>query len=195
MGICYNKEGIRKQSQETYELQRKVLALRKDRMSFADIALALGPEYGRPDGFSLPYVYKMYRKALSLIISEEVEQVRKVELMALDDLQAEVLKVLRGFHPLVHQGQIVRDFLEDENGNLILDEEGNQIPVKLQDDSVKLQAVNAALKIMERRARLLGLDAPTKVAATNPDGTKEASLVQFYLPDDGRNGDSDEKTS
>jgi DNA-binding Lrp family transcriptional regulator len=34
------------------------------------------------------------------------------------------------------------------------------------------QAVEKALKVMERRAKLLGLDAPTKVAPTNPDGTE-----------------------
>jgi len=33
-------------------------------------------------------------------------------------------------------------------------------------------ATNAILRIMERRARLLGLDAPEKVAPTSPDGTR-----------------------
>lgn len=31
-------------------------------------------------------------------------------------------------------------------------------------------AIDRALRIMERRARLLGLDAPTKIAPTTPDG-------------------------
>ena len=33
-------------------------------------------------------------------------------------------------------------------------------------------AIQTVLKIMERRARLLGLDAPTKVAPTSPDGNR-----------------------
>ena len=37
-------------------------------------------------------------------------------------------------------------------------------------------AVTAYLKCMERRAKLLGLDAPTKIAPTNPDGTEPFSL-------------------
>ena len=39
-------------------------------------------------------------------------------------------------------------------------------------DAVKgdIPAINAVLKIMERRAKLLGLDAPTKVAPTKPRG-------------------------
>lgn len=36
-------------------------------------------------------------------------------------------------------------------------------------------AIDRALKIMERRARLLGLDAPVKVAPTNPAGDKPYS--------------------
>ena len=33
-----------------------------------------------------------------------------------------------------------------------------------------VQALDRALKIMERRAKLLGLDAPSKIAPTSPDG-------------------------
>jgi hypothetical protein len=38
-----------------------------------------------------------------------------------------------------------------------------------------VQAVSAVMKIMERRARLLGLDAPTKVAETDPEGNEKAA--------------------
>jgi transposase-like protein len=50
------------------------------------------------------------------------------------------------------------------------------------------QAIDKALKIMERRAKMLGLDAPTKVAPTNPDGSAQyeggglASLLQAKDP-------------
>jgi hypothetical protein len=37
-----------------------------------------------------------------------------------------------------------------------------------------LESLDRVLKIMDRRAKLLGLDAPQKVAATTPDGTAEA---------------------
>ena len=42
-------------------------------------------------------------------------------------------------------------------------------PAVLQGD---LPAIQTVLKIMERRAKLLGLDAPTKVAPTNPQGNQ-----------------------
>ena len=52
----------------------------------------------------------------------------------------------------------------------------------------KLAAINAALRVMERRAKLLGLDKPTKLAATDPSGNIPAQVVHFYLPDNGRDG-------
>ena len=42
-------------------------------------------------------------------------------------------------------------------------------------------AVDRVLKIMERRAKLLGLDAPTKIAPTNPEGDEEFGADDRYL--------------
>jgi len=39
---------------------------------------------------------------------------------------------------------------------------------------------------MERRAKLLGIDKPTKVASTDPTGEQAAPAVQFYIPSNGR---------
>lgn len=51
-------------------------------------------------------------------------------------------------------------------------------------------ALEACLKIMERRAKLLGLDKPVKTAATDPTGEKEATpaqiVTQYQLPSNGR---------
>ena len=43
-----------------------------------------------------------------------------------------------------------------------------------------LRAVDRALRIIERRAKLLGLDAPSKIASTTPDG--EGTQGIFVLP-------------
>ena len=55
-------------------------------------------------------------------------------------------------------------------------------------DRVSKDSIEMALKIMARRAALLGLDKPVKVAATDPTGEHEATtpLVSFYLPNNGR---------
>ena len=47
-------------------------------------------------------------------------------------------------------------------------------------------AVATCVRIMERRAKLLGLDKPAKVANTDPSGENEAQAVQIYVPDNGR---------
>lgn len=47
-------------------------------------------------------------------------------------------------------------------------------------------AVDTCIKVMERRAKLLGLDKPTKVANTDPSGEQAASMVQVYLPANDR---------
>lgn len=48
------------------------------------------------------------------------------------------------------------------------------------------EAVDTCLRIMERRAKLLGIDKPTKVASTDPSGEKSEPTVQFYIPSNGR---------
>lgn len=59
-----------------------------------------------------------------------------------------------------------------------------------------LGAIDRALKIMERRARLLGLDAPTKIAPTTPDGQQTAPLIQFVWMDmDDNSGHDDLATT
>lgn len=49
-------------------------------------------------------------------------------------------------------------------------------------------AVDRVLKIMERRAKLLGLDAPDRAELAGPGGgpIPVASAVQFYIPENGR---------
>jgi hypothetical protein len=43
-----------------------------------------------------------------------------------------------------------------------------------------LKAQDRILRIMERRAKLLGLDAPTKIAPTTPDGKQSVQLMVVY---------------
>lgn len=60
--------------------------------------------------------------------------------------------------------------------------------------SGNLGAVDRCIKIMERRARLLGLDAPNKVAPTDPSGANEytggglSSLLAAIQPADNAPG-------
>lgn len=49
-----------------------------------------------------------------------------------------------------------------------------------------LAAIDRLLRVMERRAKLSDLDAPTKIAPTTPDGTMPWQQVIVYIPDNGR---------
>lgn len=48
------------------------------------------------------------------------------------------------------------------------------------------QALGMFLRLSERRSRLLGLDAPTKLSPTDPDGQPLTGSVMIYVPDNGR---------
>lgn len=49
-----------------------------------------------------------------------------------------------------------------------------------------LKAVAQVLKIMERRAKLMGLDAPAKIAPTDSEGNSSGSFAILRVPDNGR---------
>lgn len=157
-------------TERTRYVQKRVLQLRREGVSFPDIAEELDMTQG--------YIYKVYKKALREIIVEEVEDLRKLELSKLEALEQEVMRVLQSFHPFISSGQVVRDVVEDADGNPTVNPTtGNIVTVRLQDNGPKLAAIDRAIKVMERRARLLGLDAPTKVAPTNPDGDKPYAVT------------------
>ena len=49
-----------------------------------------------------------------------------------------------------------------------------------------VHALAVFLRLSERRSRLLGLDAPTKLSPTDPDGQPLTGSVMIYVPDNGR---------
>lgn len=139
--------------EKTRHLQATILRMKRD-----DPTLTW-PEIGEKLGYSYVWVRKAYMKALNAIIQEPAEDILKMELARLDALQTEVIKVLQSTHLVVSKGMVVRDFLDDEDGRPIIDAlTGNPLTRRLEDPSPKLAAVDRALKIMERRAKYLGLD-------------------------------------
>jgi len=61
-----------------------------------------------------------------------------------------------------------------------------QIPFKRAIEEGDLRSIDRVLKIMERRAKLLGLDRPAQQQSMNDD---HKSQVVFYVPDNGRGPD------
>lgn len=102
---------------------------------------AIGEQLGLDKGNA----YRAVQRALQATVQEPAEELRQLELARLDDMWAAVLEVLEAKHFTVSQGRIV--YYGD---------------VPLADDAPVLAAVDRLLRIQERRAKLLGLDAPAK---------------------------------
>ncbi len=178
--ICYNPSGTRTMLPETRLVQAAIVSYVRQGMSYQVIADHLG--------YSKIYVRKLFLRAMSEVVVEEVGTIRKVENERLDELWKVTCESLRAFHPYVSNGAIVHVAVLDENNKPQLDENGEIITMRLEDHGPKMQAVQVLIKLMERRAKLNGLDAPTKTALTDPTGENEISSgsVQFYLPSNGR---------
>lgn len=165
-------------TEDTKLLQKQILKYRRLGWSYQNIA----DKYK----VSWKYIHKLHKQALKSIIVDDVNQYRREQLTNLLFAQGEALKAINAKHLIVSNGQVVRDTLEDKDGNPIVDDEGNPILVKLVDPNATLPGLDRYLKIQDQIAKLLGLNAPSKTAFTNPDGDEEARFVQFYLPSNER---------
>ena len=132
----------------------------------------IAPEVGYRDRSG---AYRAVERAIAEQIREPAEHVRRAEVARLDMLLKATFAVLYRDHYVVNAGKIVHRIVEYQrtpDGGIAMDEEGNPIAAELEilhDDKPKLEAVDRILKIMARRARLLGLDAPTQFEAVHPD--------------------------
>jgi hypothetical protein len=93
-------------------------------------------------------------------LAETVEDHRVLALERLDAMYRATLTVLDRLHVVVSHGRIIRD------------DEGEP----LRDDGPELAAVKTLIDIEQRRARLLGLDAPQKLDTTTA-GTVRYEVV------------------
>jgi hypothetical protein len=91
--------------------------------------------------------YEAVQRGLNDAIAEPAGEVRQLELERLDEYQRYALRVLAAPHLVVSQGVVV---INPANGQ------------PLTDDAPVLAALDRLLKISERRAKLLGLDAPAR---------------------------------
>lgn len=128
------------------EKRARFFSLRLAGHSIRDIA--------RITGSSPNTVQKYINLEVDSIVVPLREELRKVELERLDDLYRRAVEVLEREHVHISEGRVVRD-LNPETGD----------KSTIVDDGPVLAAIDRALKIQDRRAKLLGLDAPTSVQA------------------------------
>lgn len=91
-------------------------------------------------------------RALAATVREPADELRQLELIRLDALWVEAVKVMTTEHITVNNGRVI---------------EVDGVPLK--DDAPTLSAIDRLLKIMERRAKLVGLDSPAKVEVMTLD--------------------------
>ena len=109
--------------------------------------------------------YRAVQRVLADTVKEAGDEVRAIELARLDGLHVAAMDVLEREHVTVSNGRIV--VLGD---------------APLPDDGPVLAAIDRLLKIQERRAKLLGLDAPTKQAISiSPDRLAEIEQLAEQL--------------
>ncbi|MEV4604818.1 helix-turn-helix domain-containing protein [Amycolatopsis sp. NPDC049253] len=90
-------------------------------------------------------------------------ELRKVQLERLGEMRQSALDVLERFHYTVSHGKVIKD----ETG------------LPLEDDAPRLQAIDRLLRIEERIAKLMGLDAPTRAEVEARVEPKPAELLDL----------------
>lgn len=132
----------------------EAVRLRSEGHSYEQIAQQLGYR----DRAS---AYNAVQRTLVGTVREPADELRQMELIRLDALWMQAMQVLQAEHVTVSNGRVI-----------VIEKDGKEVP--LADDAPVLQAIDRLLKIMERRAKLLGLDAPTKVEAITIDRLDQA---------------------
>jgi hypothetical protein len=92
--------------------------------------------------------HRMVGRAVAEIPTEGAAEVRKIELEKIDNAERYLQSVIQNPPPKISaSGRIVKD----DQGNVVVDE------------GARMEAVDKILKAQAARARLLGLNAPTKI--------------------------------
>lgn len=139
---------------EDMRLAAEAASLRSSGLSYESIA--------QRQGCSISTAHSRVQRALKAVVQEAGSELRDLELQRLDLLwrvaQGEMLRE----HPVVNQGRVIRG----EDGE------------PLKDAMPRLAALNALLKIQDRRAKLMGLDAAVKADVRVSNGV-DRSIEQF----------------
>jgi len=100
-------------------------------------------------GISRSTAFDAVDRAMKSVPYGDADSLRKIELAHLEKAQAKAFQILEAKHIAI-----------SASGKPVYD---NGEPVE--DDSVSLKAIDSIINIQTRRAKLLGLDAPTRVQA------------------------------
>lgn len=162
MGKIKGRAGSREPDQ--VERDNRAVELRRRHLTYDQIAVEMGYS-------SKSSAYQAVQRGLADSVQETNDEVRQQEIDRLDDLARRALRVIVTTHYRVSGSKVVRDV----DGKPLLDDQ----PV--------LNGINALLKIMERRASLLGIDAVKKVEVLTI-GMVDAEIARLTAELAGRTG-------
>jgi len=157
--------GARKRQREVSMVEKRAQAveLRRAGLTYERIGQALG--------CSEANAHKLVKSALRGIVRAPGDALIEAELAALEDLERKTKMVLDAAHPLVQAGNVVHDIVRDTKGEPVIDPRTNQpLRLPLHDSRPVLAAIAQLLQIHESRRRLLGVDAPKRLAMTDAAG-------------------------
>lgn len=109
------------------------------------------------------------RRALADVVRFAGDEMRLMELESLNQLEWVAWRTLQKRHVIV------------SNGRLVFDETGEAV----EDDRYVLEAMDRILKCKERRAKMFGLDAPTRAEVLTIDSI-EAEIAKLEREVQGR---------
>lgn len=159
------------------ERRTRVLAMRIEQRTYREIAVTLG--------ISEDVAEKDYQRAVEArrtALDANRETAVSIEMLKLDALEQAAWHVLRTRHITVQQGKIVGKFTGfatvPDTGEVYRGDDGKPVPLfeELEDDAPVLAAIDRLIKIAERRSRLKGLDAPTRVEV---DDARRAQIEAY----------------
>lgn len=134
----------------------EMLSLRLEGMTLEQI--------GERMGVGASTVSRVISNALAAHTREPAEELLALELGRCDVLLTEAMRTVKAFHPLVSAGRVVSAPMLDDTGQPVRNPEtGDVLTRVLEDKAPKLAAIATAVRVLERRAKLLGLDAATKL--------------------------------
>jgi hypothetical protein len=131
--------------------------LRARRYSYDDIAAELG--YADRSG-----AWRAVERARKQVLRDADESMVSYDLDELDEMAREAWKVLRNTHFVVDRGEVV---FHPETGQPLID------------DAPILDAIRRLLDVQQRRAKLVGLDAPSRATVTHASADIDAAAAEL----------------
>lgn len=132
-----------------------IINLRKEGLTFKEIAAQVGVDRS--------VAVRIVGTYLRKVITEPSQELLEKELLEVQNLYDAAMEAVRKFTPVISGGAVVQIPVMDAQGNPVKDANGGQEFVPMRDFSPMLMGVNTAVRLLEKKHKLLGLDAPQRI--------------------------------